>query len=201
MVKDAFIDIFSRTWPSIVIFLVIVILLRFFYIKQSRQKFVLHEEIFLLLFLTYILLLFELVTSRDVEFAGINYIPFREILRYDVGSTNFYRQVLGNIILFIPFGYFASRYVDFSKFRQVFWVCFLTSGTIEAVQLFIGRSFDVDDILLNVIGGIIGFLIYVGFSAIEKRLPKFLKKDIVYDIFTLLILTFVVLYFIGILKV
>ena len=40
------------------------------------------------------------------------------------------------------------------------------SLSIELTQLFIGRVFDVDDILLNVLGGIIGYLFYYILSKI-----------------------------------
>ena len=81
------------------------------FLRGERRKVVLHEELFNLLFLGYLLLLFHLVTSQDIQaYNGTNYIPFREILRYDVGTSGFYKQVIGNILLFIPFGYFVSSY-------------------------------------------------------------------------------------------
>lgn len=36
---------------------------------------------------------------------GTNLVPFREMFRYPVGSENFNRQVIGNILLFMPFGF------------------------------------------------------------------------------------------------
>ena len=48
---------------------------------------------------------------------------------------------------------------------------------LEFVQLNIGRSFDVDDIILNVLGGIIGYLLYIGLTAIHNHLPKVLQKE------------------------
>ena len=99
MVKSTFFDIIDTAWPTLVIFLIVIIMLRIMYLKQNKKKFVFHEELMLLLFVTYILLLFELVTIRDVEFGGINWMPFKEILRYDIGTELFYRQVIGNIIL------------------------------------------------------------------------------------------------------
>ena len=99
MLKSAFFDLLDTTWPTLVIFLTVVILMRIFYIVNNGKKFILHEELLLLLFVTYILFLFELVTSRDVYMSGTNLVPFREIFRYPIGSENFNRQVFGNIIL------------------------------------------------------------------------------------------------------
>ena len=188
MVKSTFFDIIDTAWPTLVIFLIVIIMLRIMYLKQNKKKFVFHEELILLLFVTYILLLFELVTIRDVEFGGVNWMPFREILRYDFGTDLFYRQVIGNIILFIPFGYFATYYSKLTKIRHIFFITFITSTTIEVVQRFIGRSFDVDDIILNVVGGIIGFLLFIGLDAIRKKLPKIFQNDLFYNILAIILL-------------
>lgn len=200
MVKETFFELLSTTWPTLVIFLVIVIIMRYFYIRNNGKKFILHEELLLLLFITYILLLFELVTSRDVWLSGTNLIPFKEILRYPVGSINFYRQVIGNIVLFIPFGFFASYYTKTNRLGTIAFITFLVSLTIEVVQKYIGRSFDVDDIILNVVGGILGFLIFVALDAIKRKLPKFLQRDGFYNFLSILLVIFVALYLTGIIK-
>ncbi len=200
MVKSAFFDLLETTWPTLTIFLVIIIILRIFYIKNSGKKLILHEEIFLLVFVTYILLLFELVTSRDVLLSGTNLVPFREILRYPIGSENFYRQVIGNIILFIPFGFFSTYYTKINKIRHISLISLLVSLTIEVVQKFIGRSFDIDDIILNVIGGIAGFLVFVALDAISKKLPSFFRRDSFLSFLSIVVLVLVVLYLIGIIK-
>ena len=56
----------------------------------------------------------------------------------------------------------------------------------------IGRVFDIDDILLNVIGGILGWLIYFLFRKFYDKLPKFMKKEIVLDIVSILVLVGVI---------
>lgn len=196
--KDLFTEIFTIVWPTLVIILAIAIILRIFYINNNKKKFVFHEEFFLLLFLTYILVLFELVTYQDVQTYGTNFIPFREILRYDIGSYGFYRQVIGNILIFLPFGYFVSRYVKISKIGSMFIIAFLTSSIIETVQYFIGRCFDIDDILLNVTGGILGFLLFIGTDAIRKKLPSIFQKDFLYNILSIIVIILLALYFFGI---
>lgn len=200
MVKNAVFDLLEGAWPTLVIFLVIVIILRIFYLNNNGKKLILHEEIMMLCFITYILLLFELVTSRDVYIGGTNLVPFREIFRYPVGSVNFYRQVVGNVILFMPFGFFATYYTKISKIRNITFVTFLVSLTIEVVQRYIGRSFDIDDIILNVIGGVAGFLIYVALDAIRKKLPGFFQKDGFYNFLSILLIVVLILYMLGIIK-
>lgn len=200
MVKTAVFDLLEGAWPTLVIFLVIVIIMRLFYLKNANKRLILHEELLLLAFITYILLLFELVTSRDVYIGGTNLVPFREIFRYPVGSENFYRQVVGNVILFMPFGFFATYYTRVNKFRSISLITFLVSLTIETVQKFIGRSFDIDDIMLNVLGGIAGFLIYVALDAIRKKLPSFFQKDAFYNFLSIVVLGVMILYFLGIIE-
>ena len=50
------------------------------------------------------------------------------------------------------------------------------------MQLNIGRSFDIDDIMLNMVGGIIGYFLYVGLDAIYNHLPRILQRDFIYDL-------------------
>ena len=76
-------------------------------IRNDRKTFRLYEELFNLVFIVYLLVLFELVTSQDLIGGGTNLIPFKEILRYDIMSMAFLKQVVGNILLFVPLGYFV----------------------------------------------------------------------------------------------
>lgn len=194
MIKSTFFEVLDTTWPTLVIFLTIIILLRVFTILNTSKKFILHEELLLLLFITYILFLFELVTSRDVYMNGTNLVPFREMFRYPVGSENFNRQVIGNILLFMPFGFFATYYTKIKKISSISFMSILVSLTIEVVQKYIGRSFDVDDIILNVVGGILGFLVYIGLDAIRKKLPSIFQKDGFYNFLSILLVIIICLY-------
>lgn len=200
MIKSTFFEVLNTTWPTLVIFLTIIILLRVFTILNTSKKFILHEELLLLLFITYILFLFELVTSRDVYINGTNLVPFREMFRYPVGSENFNRQVIGNILLFMPFGFFATYYTKIKKISSISFMSILISLTIEVVQKYIGRSFDVDDIILNVVGGILGFLVYIGLDAIRKKLPSIFQKDGFYNFLSILLVIIICLYLFGIIS-
>lgn len=200
MIKSTFFEVLDTTWPTLVIFLTIIILLRVFTILNTSKKFILHEELLLLLFITYILFLFELVTSRDVYMNGTNLVPFREMFRYPVVSENFNRQVIGNILLFMPFGFFATYYTKIKKISSISFMSILVSLTIEVVQKYIGRSFDVDDIILNVVGGILGFLVYIGLDAIRKKLPSIFQKDGFYNFLSILLVIIICLYLFGIIS-
>src|SRR5574344_2078948 len=177
--EEAIKEVIMITWPTLVIVLLIVIILRLALLfNGERKSFCFHEEIFVLFFLEYLLILFQLVTSQDIMGGEANFIPFNEILRYKFGSTEFYKQVIGNILLFVPLGYFATKFCKIKGFG--------------------GITFDVYDIILNVVGGIIGFLLYIGLNAIKKRLPKILQKDFVYNILCIILIVLLALYFIKI---
>ena len=198
--KLAIKEVIIMSWPSIAVLLSILVIMRLtIFFKGESRKFVIHEEIFNLFFITYLLVLFQLVTSQDIQaYNSTNFMPFREILRYDFGTTGFYKQVIGNILLFIPFGYFASCYCRIKNLGTITLVSMLSSLVIEVTQHFIGRSFDVDDIILNVVGGIIGFLLYISLNAIRTHLPKFLRKDWFLNLLSIIVLVLVILYLIKI---
>ena len=50
-----------------------------------------------------------------------------------------------------------------------------------------------DDIILNLVGGIVGFLIFIGIDAIRSKI-KIFRNDTVLDILIILILAIVIIY-------
>ena len=182
--------------PMLIIFIVVISAVRIYSLKNSSKKLILHNEILNLFFIIYILLLFELLTGTENTLgSGFNIIPFQEIFRYEIGSKMFLFNVLGNILIFVPFGYFVSRYIKAKNVWQIVLLSIITSATVETVQLRIGRSFDIDDIFLNLIGGILGYFLYISLDAIINHLPKFLQKDFFYSLICLIILVGFLTYF------
>ncbi len=195
MFNEAFHNIVNSALPMLIIFIVVICTVRISYIKNTNQKIVLHDEIFNLLFIIYVLLLFELLTGTENSYgSGMNIIPFKEIMRYKFGSKMFIYNVLGNILIFVPFGYFISRYVKPKKVFPIIVDAIITSITVETVQLKIGRSFDIDDVMLNMVGAVLGYFVYIALDAIYKHLPKILQKDFIYDVISLIILVMFILY-------
>ena len=97
----------------------------------------------------------------------------------------------------MPFGYLIANYVNPKKIWPVIFTATVTSIIVEIVQLRIGRSFDIDDIILNLVGSILGYLLYVGLSAIKKKLPDFLKSDLLYDIICVILIVLFGIYVFG----
>lgn len=182
--------LFEEVWPMILIFSVVIVTLRIAYIIKNKKKLVLYKEIFTLGFIIYIMLLFNTVTFKDVSWSTANYIPFKEILRYSVGSVKFYRNVVGNMIMFMPYGFFVSYFLRVKKPYVILILASIVSVTIETTQLAIGRVFDVDDIMLNILGALLGYFVYKFIEYINKRIPKKIKNNIFYNVVTVLALIF-----------
>lgn len=172
-------EVISISWPVITLTVVILMVLRISHIIKYKEKFIFHQEILSFVFIVYILCLFQLVTSQDLPGEhGINIIPFKEISRYTFGSRLFFRNVVGNIILFMPFGFLTSYYLDLEKKKYNILITLLISVIIEFIQLSIGRAFDIDDILLNVVGSFIGCLMYRVIDRIFENKSEVLKGNI-----------------------
>ncbi len=98
-----------------------------------------------------------------------NFIPFKTVWDYAMhiknGTVNFrfiFRNLMGNLILFLPLGGFLP--IIFEKlrsFKRAFLVSLAVIFSVELSQMLLkyGR-FDVDDIILNAAGAAIGYLIW-----------------------------------------
>ena len=179
----------DMTWPMVIISIIILVSTRLAYLIKNHQKLVLYKELLMLSFIIYILCLFQVVTYQDdVSWATNNFIPLKEIFRYDVGSRLFFKNVLGNMVMFLPFGFFVSYYLKSDNFKAPLLLTIIASISIEEVQLLIGRVFDVDDILLNILGGLVGYFLYHILSSIGHKLPKVFRSDVFLNILSILIL-------------
>lgn len=194
MINNMISSILPDILPVIIIFTVIASSLRITYLIKHHKKLVLHKELYYLIFILYILSLFQVVTFQDVNYGTSNFIPFKEIFRYNFGSRLFVKNIVGNILLFLPYGYFVSDYLKTNKARHTIFLTLLVSTTIEIVQLNIGRTFDIDDIILNVIGGVLGYLLYTAIRNIISKLPTALKNDSVINFIIVVIILIVIMY-------
>lgn len=201
MIPKIAVDVIYELWPMLVLFSIVLITMRVVYLKTHNESFILYKELISLCFIVYILLLFELVTTTDFNSYSNNFIPFKEIFRYSLTSPLFYRNVLGNVILFIPFGYFTSYYSKINKFYINLIITFITSFSIEFIQSLIDRSFDIDDIILNIIGGFLGYILYKISSKLMMKYSIKIKNNILINvicIIIILILVYVILSIYGV---
>lgn len=82
-------------------------------------------------------------------------------------------QLLLNVALFVPLGLAAPFISKKSSFFKVAVTGLSLSFLIEFIQIFIGRECEIDDLICNTLGAIIGYLMYL---LLRKLLPKFVEK-------------------------
>lgn len=187
MIEETLQNAVRNNWPMLFIFTIVIVTIRVMYLVVHKERFVLYKELFMLAFLIYAMLLFYVVTFQDVNYGNNNFIPFKEIFRYKIGSRLFVKNIVGNIILFIPFGLFVSYLMKTRRTFPIIVITIITSSVIEYTQLKIGRTFDIDDILLNVIGGFIGYLVYLIIDILGDHMPSFFRTNTFKNIMAIII--------------
>ncbi len=119
--------------------------------------------------------LLERAVTRLKTGDRINLVPFRSIrswFGYTFPMVNF----LGNILMFMPWGFGLPLLWKRRQGTLSLICCSLAlTLSIEAVQLFIGRSVDVDDVILNFSGSCLGAGLYFLLRRIFPKLSEFAR--------------------------
>ena len=138
--------------------------------KEIRDKLVsILKKTWLLLFLFF--LSFILVCTL---FSRQSIIPYKSVLKglrlYDNGRWNI--QCIENILLFVPYTFFYLQAVAPEKpLKAAFLMAFLTSLFIEFSQLvFWLGAFQISDLIYNIIGGMIGWLLWFIWKSVMKKI-------------------------------
>ena len=79
----------------------------------------------------------------------------------------------GNIVMFLPFGFFPALLWRAFDGKHALLTGLLVTGFIECWQLAVGRTWDIDDLLLNTIGTLTGFLLW---KLADRVLPNGLRQ-------------------------
>ncbi|MCI8639990.1 MAG: VanZ family protein [Coprococcus sp.] len=144
---------------------------------KNRKRFRVLGKILFVLYIAFLLyfLIFSDWYGRAGEFEEYRYnlVLFQEIERFwtyreQLGWVS-YANLFGNVLIFVPFGFFmpmASRYRSF--FLTLFY-SFGLSFLVESFQ-FVTKvgSFDVDDLLLNTLGGVAGYILFVICNTVRR---------------------------------
>lgn len=190
----------ARTIPAFIITFVVFSLIRVRFFSNRKKNSTGFREFLLSIFAAYIAFLVIMLftpnsyiansginlTNENFDFVGnfkdrinsgawgVNFVPFRTMKNYIKysGFLHTLTNILGNILIFIPYGILVAEiFPKYRKLSKIFLLSFTTSFFVEFIQFFIGRSVDIDDLILNVIGSIIGYIIW------DKNLKyKFAKK-------------------------
>ncbi len=117
--------------------------------------------------------------SSDVVWEGLdtaNFTLFKTIHMYiDYSDVlNSFENLAGNILVFVPFGIFLPAIWQKCKnFADTFLAGLVFSLAIETFQLFSAfGEFDIDDILLNCFGVVVGFILYYLFRTAKQLLQS-----------------------------
>ncbi len=135
--------------------------------------------ILLLLYVIYLLYLvfFSHHYGRGVVHRSCNFVPLKTIIAFLQMQSNYdiiFINLVGNIVAFIPMGFLLPIvFAKISSIRKTISVVFLATFFIEVTQYILGVGMcDIDDVILNTLGGIIGFIIYDLHRIIKKYMIK-----------------------------
>ena len=113
---------------------------------------------------SYIIFGQEEINIIEQMFTGsFNFLPllYKIITGKQTGGLWIWTMFIGNMIMFIPLGLLLPFILKQKNFFQVIKIGTILIIFIEIVQPIFGRSFDVDDIICNILGTIIGYGIFV----------------------------------------
>ena len=119
-------------------------------------------------------------SENDIRF---NLIPFRTITSYIIGIGSYkidvwFFNLFGNVLAFMPMGFLLP--LIFNKLRSakaITITTLITSSILEVIQLIskLGIT-DIDDVILNTLGGLLGYILLVISSRLLAK-SALLKED------------------------
>lgn len=166
---------FFLTMPQILIFYIILLLILWLFcrkLKLGAIKFVIYAAGLLYLLLLAQSTLFPIITGdfypdlafSQTEIRNLQLVPFSTITMM-IENNNWMTQVAGNVLLLLPVPFFLGFMHKRLIGLPLLFVSSLFSVGIEAAQLleniicqYPGRAVDIDDILLNMLGILVGTL-------------------------------------------
>lgn len=174
---------------------VVFIVARILFLKAKNRKIIFAEETIKTLFACYITGLLGLVVLPanfwlkvyDGIFIGwwgeldsffnlgeFNLIPaVAKILKGELMLGSWVREMLvGNVLMFVPFGFFLPFITKKVSTKNIILVAVAVPLVAEVLQLVLGRSFDVDDLICNFVGIIAGYFSAFALKSIKNRAKK-----------------------------
>ena len=162
-------------------FAVLVFLYAFVFFRKWRTRgrdsllvnTLMYAYLSLVLYFTMMPVVASIPFMLDHPYKPMNLVPFIDV---SLGRGDFFRQVLLNVIMTMPFGFLFPLTRDRrARFGATVFSCFLLSLGIELLQPFFDRSSDVTDLITNVTGGVLGYGLYVLFKPVTSWVLARLK--------------------------
>lgn len=161
--------------------LIIIYFWKFYKKWKEKGRDILIVNTLMYIYLSFVLFftLMPIVTSLPFIFNhpydSMNLVPFIDVLN---GRGDFIRQVELNVIMTIPFGFLMPLVKkENGRLLKVVFYTFLLSLGIELLQPLINgfRSADITDLITNVIGGIIGYIMYLIFKPLTTKILNYIS--------------------------
>lgn len=100
------------------------------------------------------------------SYQWMNMNAFEDVI---YGRGDFYKQIVLNIMMTIPFGFFMG--IMKKSFLKATFLTILLSVSIELIQPFgAGRISDITDVITNTTGGVIGYYLFIFFKPITEKM-------------------------------
>lgn len=157
------------------------------FLEENDVFFSLRREFLLAGFVAYLVVLaaMTVVPLQHAAVSGhgvISLIPghttigcYRQLTGAPVEVVICNMNLLGNIVLFIPMGILLPLTAPrFASARATVGTALLAAVAIEGIQYFqrsmgMGRSVDVDDVILNLVGAVIGYWLFGRYRAFRGK--------------------------------
>lgn len=145
-------------------------------LKLSGRRLVSRHTVCLLLYLCVLCGIYSVTGLPDIKYCSFdftwNLIPMADVF-HSPG------QYVLNILMFLPVGFLLPLLWDeYQDFRHVFGFCCFLTVFIEIAQVFTFRTTDIDDLLTNLLGAGIGYLlIHLPAGKLKLRLPLDIDRD------------------------
>ena len=139
------------------------------------------KKIILLCIICYLAFILRVIVFKyppGISFSimNANLIPFKTILVYLSGEPTWRVAVynlLGNILVLVPLGFLFAVFSQSIKWTRVLFIALFTGAILELLQvIFKSGILDIDDIILNFLGVLIGYLFFV----VSRYLTNIIKK-------------------------
>lgn len=191
LLGDSIINQFAQIIPIVLFIGLVYIIFRINYTKKKNIKFNYKQEIVYLIFVCYITDLLNLVLLPQnfwinvwqYIYYGFSENPFEGMFEFEYNVIPILYKIISgqyilgnwvktmlflNILMFVPMGALLPICFKRINSKNIFIYAFLIPFIVEIIQPIFGRSFDIDDLITNFLGIIIGYFMYILFIKIFK---------------------------------
>lgn len=131
---------------------------------EDRER--MNKISYIMIFVLYMIMIFNMtIFARYLNGYSYNLIPFKTILGYWAFPDlhNILVNIIGNIVIVMPIQFLIIKIFDIKDFKKCILIDFLLILLIETLQLITHTGvFDIDDMILNLIGMSIMYAITTG---------------------------------------